>query len=672
MFAHVKKVLRDQRGMSLVEGLVAVGAVAGLAGLIATLSNQIDIQAYTLRRACDSLADSILESVSQEGLYSDVSQINLGQGAPTPGFPAVTPVELTSAQGSALFNNIQIVQNSDLWPATITTTLVGGGPRPVIQTHRTVKGVIRALNGIYNSGDLCTDVSGTGDTWYPYNPITQTDATSVVNLGLTSELFKLPTAPTIGIRLETIDQQEQTACVNVGTWLEIVPPSGLGAQAWDAGSYPGAANPANNSYAGGRPAYEVDNLGYKFNVNIQYAYKGENYECRSAQTYRYYADNQAPTPPNIIEIPTNAGVLQKTPEFPAVAPGVGACETSPGDDDANRLITVRIQSDVYEGGTVLLCRDTSQNMNAAYGPTDDENSISRACFPTANAADVYAVNPDRTALTAQEPAAWVGDNDLDQWVPCHQARICGKVDLSDMTARVVPGAWNDQSGQYQIDLSWDNVPVDCIVGLEVVAVDFAGNFSAPATFNAPVAPATGPILAVGNNILPKNEARVMHRGFCGDTSNPFDLNSSGVSQSTLIDDAVDPTVATGVWCRPPGYTGAPADHYENVAGFGGDLSAGNGPLEGLPAGSSGEMRTWNWSNVPNWGETVGAYAWPPASWPPAAPPADWGSVFAESTDDGSNPLGNGNFTWIDEFPNGYYTCRQGGCCVGAGCTPWSP
>ncbi|MEO0378568.1 MAG: hypothetical protein AAF329_29045, partial [Cyanobacteria bacterium P01_A01_bin.17] len=200
MYARLISPLKNQQGVSLAEGLVSVGAIAGLAALIATLSTQTDTRSYTLKRSCDSLATSITEAVADEGVYSDIYGITPGHDTitPDPDGGGTYPTEMTSAEGSTMIaaapgQVMDVVQPGDMYPGT-AFNLIGAGPTPVVETYRMIKGSVAAMNAIYNSADMCT-------TFTTYPNFSNIAAGEITALGLTSELFQLPTNPVIEVQL---------------------------------------------------------------------------------------------------------------------------------------------------------------------------------------------------------------------------------------------------------------------------------------------------------------------------------------------------------------------------------------------------------------------------------------------------------------------------------------
>ncbi|NQY99697.1 MAG: hypothetical protein HRT45_03390 [Bdellovibrionales bacterium] len=114
----------------------------------------------------------------------------------------------------------------------------------------------------------------------------------------------------------------------------------------------------------------------------------------------------------------------------------------------------------------------------------------------------------------------------------------------------------------------------------------------------------------------------------------------------------------GWWCRPPEYNGSgrPANFMEPNINYAA-LAAETGLNDPNPNNNVvSEHRIMNWrtnSSFDNLGN------------PEAATP---------SSDTPGNG-GNGDGNWVNDFPNGYYTCRPSGCCINAPgsstCTPFN-
>ncbi|NQY99696.1 MAG: hypothetical protein HRT45_03385 [Bdellovibrionales bacterium] len=530
MYVRLISPLKNQQGVSLAEGLVSVGAVAGLAALIATLATQTDTRQYTLKRSCESLAASITEAVAEQGVYADIYGIVPGKDPVTtdPDGGGTYPTELAVGQANDMIGDapggpMPIVQNTDLYPGV--TELIGTGPTPVINTHRLIKGSMAALNAIYASADVCTN-------WSTYPNLTTHDGTQVTALGITSELFNLPTDLEIRIQLRVQPANGGAeGCPGAGTPRYIRPgsaadPGAVGVRAsenaFDLLSYD-SEDGANDGVAT-PPANSVVGDAYVLRVRVAFDADGDGARegsCIKTQTFRYPVDSEPPNPPDAFEISA------KTPELPTTVADANAlaglglsCTATP--TTANQRITIRL---VYNGsfrpGDVPLCRDISQTLNRdrdADGnvATDDwvygqipgagvrttqfsaGGSPKRMCARAAGGPYGIGIDPsdlpDYTAFPdrvngEEEPMDWApGGAALDHWVPCSEMRLCGKsVDFVNMTDNGLPAPPNPTGARpwkfhetirdYELQVTWREIPADCIVGIEARTVDLAGNMS---------------------------------------------------------------------------------------------------------------------------------------------------------------------------------------------------
>ena len=295
----------------------------------------------------------------------------------------------------------------------------------------------------------------------------------------------------------------------------------------------------------------------------------------------------------------------------------------------------------------------------------NENGAGRLCYAGNNVdIDFYRVDPVESLTQSAYQDHVTSAIAEDKWFPCHAARICGGVGgatdnfavantpaIAPDSAVVSPSELSQ--GNRTISLAYSDVPEDCIIGLQVIAVDIAGNTSGRVSDYTRIRPNSGEIQTfrglvtnaggtnphyntadevVSANIVGGQQSQGVHRAWCG--------NTNGVAEGSVGNPGTNTwgTVTEhGIWCRPP----TPA---ENIS----DL------------GTTGNTVTPNWQDS---GLPISYYRPHGTSTNTAANPVN-----------GANASSSSDLNWRNDFPNGYYTCRPGGCCFSTSpgvCTPWS-
>lgn len=601
ILSTVFKPILNQRGVSLVEGLIGLGAIAGIAAVIATISTNTNDRGFIYRRACESMANNAIDALTDEALFMNVVHFT----------PSGTKDTITAAEGASLFT-INEIANGDLW--TGTTQIVDNGARPVVRNEVLIQGAMRALNALYNHGtlDFCSG-------YQEYAPM------SIASLGIQNELTRSNSAvpPILRLRLGVADLSTgATGCP--ARPFSIVPRSGLTAnqRGFETTSYD-SRDGANDGIAR-RGAELSPNHKYVLSAQVEYNHDGQTYTCEVSKDFQYATDGDAPllSGANItVSVATNTSRLAAFTDY--------RCQPAPGGPALSASIVINVGA--IESGSLLLCRDISEEL--VYYSSDlalTESDFGPACAPGDGVNLGYRVKPVPAFTNKSYQDT---DASQDQWYPCDEARICGGV--GPLPGGGTSGASNnppiapDSSvvfganaeltqtpGPITISLTYNDVPRDCVIGLQVVAVDVAGNVSAVVTnqdsvpagaayVQDPVSPLATPFysdadLPLVSGLGAAQDKRIVHRPWCGET--------------------LTPTYGTpdewGVLC-----------------------TSANTP---------------NWTTTPFGGESTNNIT------PPGTDPS-----LRNYTADSN---------WTNDFPNGYYTCRVGGCCfsnVPGTCFPWS-
>ena len=577
--------------------VVATVALIGVAiYMVPQFLSTYNPRPQTVKRTCESYAQSIVSVAQEETTYKDIVQ-----WMDNPNNRGITSPTFTS-------NPRAITTSSDYWTPlasyTITNNPTAGaestGTR--LQNAALVQGTVRTLAVIYNR-----NVGVRCPTFGTYAPLTTNITVPVLLQGYS------PSA-TISIEPYLISTN---ASVCDGTFkLPIPRPSGstAGANVFTVGSANTNIASVEASYHAANPAptylatddnYSIANvsggnadLGFRLKVRVSYTVDGNNYTCESSQNFEYPMDKTPPAVPNDVVITTNT----------SLSPSQENCTATLNSKQA----VVRIgytAGNTPERGTVLLCRDLSYTQNrrpyygsATFDPATSDN-YSGACIPSAGTATppvatgglspfprLRVTSPGGTAEANNPEFNYQWDKAYrdftsrqNYWKPCDQLSLCG---VSATTA-------SSTYGTTSMTLTYDSVPVGCLLNFEVVGVDTAGNRSNPAS---PAAMGAFPTTSI-------TEGRIIFPPTCG--------NSTSCSTS-------------GQTCTALGKA-----NYSNFYVFGGD--------SGYYVDRRGVFCKPT-TNVADDGNRTAMEAEPNAT-------LHWHT----STVGGQN--------WRTVFPNGYYTCR---------------
>ncbi len=661
----------NERGVSIVEGLVGLGAIVGLAAVIATISTNTNNRGLIYKRACESMATNALDAITDEGIFMNVYHF-------TPSNNGGVKQHLTTDEGLGLYT-IDEIANGDLWPGAmniISPNPISSGADlpPVIRNEVLIQGAMRALNSLYNNQAGTDYCSG----FVPYAPNMTIGA-----LGIENELTRSDpnNPPTIELRLQAINfNTNNTFCPNKPVF--IAPRSGLASnrQAYRVWSYDSLENGLGAPKEAGKDGiWENESefsiaLKWRLSTRVNYTYNNENFDCTISRDFKYPRDANPPRVNQITMSVVNNQTRQSDYE------DYSACNNDPKVTD----VGINIRIDYIKPGSLLFCRDISEefvyNDPSQSGLATGEQSVSPVCYQGNGVSNSShgRVNPreqlTNTAYVDQLTGGGAADDVTeDKWFPCHAARICSGVGgssgnfnddvdqpgVAPASVVIYDGAATPELTQqgdypYTISLSYTGVPEDCIIGMEVIAVDIAGNTSGYIRDYQPtnVIPVSGEVLTFRglinsshavSDVLYSSGAGTevdasiggfnkqgMHRRWCG--------NRNGFAPGTIGNGSNGTwgiETEHGIWCRPP--TAA-----EAVT----DLGTTGGPV------------------TPNWWTVI------PSGYNPHGVSTDVpGNPTALLNTSGVGAI-NGNENWVDEFPNGYYTCNPGGCCFGPTCRPW--
>src|SRR5687768_7586514 len=111
---YLHQSLKNSKGFSLIEGLVGVGLVAGLAVMVAQFGVQRKpVDRVATARTCDSVAQGAVDAIKRRGIYNQILNVNPVAGVRALPFPP--------------FSHAPFVADTDLWPTEVRDVNTLGG-----------------------------------------------------------------------------------------------------------------------------------------------------------------------------------------------------------------------------------------------------------------------------------------------------------------------------------------------------------------------------------------------------------------------------------------------------------------------------------------------------------------------------------------------------------------
>ena len=537
---------KSNQGYSLVETLVAVAIVASIATVVANMNNfSTTGQKTNYKRVCESVANSALAVIQERGPIETIVPFNGFAGTQMTTYATGNPRGINAATDLFTSGNT----------ASFFTILSTATPTqsPQLNNYQQIRGSIRTLTSIYNNTPALRCA------WTAFNPISgnlnlnQVDLpVSLANLAPTVQLSLVPFDTTTGA---------EVACP---TELHIAPPprspntiddayfAGSGSQAV-ADDFVGAPavtaglSIVRRTTAGGITASNIRGIIMKsrvsFNVQSLDGGAGENISCETSQRFQYSADRTAPAAPTVT-IANNATIN---------VPTTDSCNILPA---STRQATITIAAAAgAEEGVRLICRDLSArreytlppNSTSGLGmPANSIPCIIRNGTVDTSGLEQNLVRPAPASAYPNSGFSLRGQNLGEVWRPCEQVRVCG-------VAPQAPPAGTPSN----LTLTYNDLPLGCLIHMEARAVDTAGNLSPSGLINAPSLAAGYPGLS---------DSREIKKPVCGaNAGNPYWVANQGTfcHPSSAGDVGTYYNVGAGAANFPNGYYTC-----RNAAGFG--------------------------------------------------------------------------------------------------------
>lgn len=478
-------ILHNQKGLSLTEALIGVALI----GIVALLSTQFGLfsknQSSQYRRACESLAQSAISRVQEEGIYRDV--VNF---IPTGGnVTRRANNRFLESPARALPNASAYWSSSGGVNEFIVTSRDPDNPGtrgPQFSAAHLIQGSIRTLTSIYNNN------ANLRCNYATYGPL------NANNLDLPSNLSKLN--PVVEVRLQPFNIQTG-ATVNCPSSLHIAPrPQRLNDNSMDAfaagsgntsvpfesgfpqvpvgpnsGREPQQGPPSNspsppnmaNNYRMAVAGAATRDRGIIMTTRVRFNYSGDGgapvqMSCEASQRFQYPPDRNLPPPPNVIEVVNNS---TDNYNLSCVAP-------------ANpRTFRVRIARDSgWKRGSQFLCRDLSYRRQFRMA-TNTPRGPSVPCVRS-NTNVHNNPNNNNHLIQIYDPRIHSYADRVNDWVACDRLSQCGRLPTS---VNPSPDTTPNNDPNQDITLTYQNLPLNCVAMFEVVTVDPAGNISAQPT-----------------------------------------------------------------------------------------------------------------------------------------------------------------------------------------------
>jgi hypothetical protein len=453
----------NQRGVSVIEALISIAIISVVVVMISQFNTSFSIKDRSMRRACESHAQSIINQVQEESYYRAVVNFAHYNPAVRPSFGA-----LTATTGIGVAGN---------WWAgpvgnyTIATASGVAGEGTLLKNSLLIEGSLRTLASIYTmDANTRCNASIAGNIWNNYPALTGLAAPDeltrrgpvrarmqITPYDRNTEAATCPAPPLFIAPLEEGNTTAKSVFVN-----------GSGVPVYNAGQNIGPAIGGLGAAAriGTRPPDVFSNLGVELAVQVEYQeVDGQVTTCNVSQKFEYPRDGDAPNPPavSVVTNPTN--------------PATGANNCVPNRPD-NATVRIQYGSANEERGIQVLCRDLS--FFYTYFPTGGApyNQI-------IGSMPAQDIRPCIRGGAVQGSVIRYGPNNLpgsgasrvNQWVPCYQLRQCGKPPVNPPSLTGGLDVANTGGGPFNLDLSYTNLGYGCVMNFEAVVVDTAGNSS---------------------------------------------------------------------------------------------------------------------------------------------------------------------------------------------------
>jgi len=435
-----------------------------------------------IQGSCQLYAQSILAAVREESYYRSVVNYIPASGNETgrteSTFGALSPTR-------AMTNPTQWWTGAAPVYDVADVTAVGLNQPALLQNFQLIQGSMRTLASIYNSNPQVQCNFGSYPALTNYltsKVVASSDLANNPNVTLLSNIsirpFNIQTNATASPCPATVYPMPAGGASTVGTIPASAFNPGWAAAGTGIEAYGGAPTAAQLAIPDKMAATGVGDstLGLELSVQVNYKDSTGTHNCFAAQKFQYPQDRTPPKPPNIALVTANPTVPLTVCTFnrttgPTIQ--IGYNSAAPGASD-------------FEPGTQFLCLDLSWQRgwpaNAAPAYAGYPPCIMYNAVGTGSPGIIMdqSVNPgahDTILPNGYDAPANQVFNRQGQWVPCDLLKQCGQ---SATTVGYNQVETNTATNNHVLTLTYPQLHPGCVMNFEVVAVDAAGNTSAPA------------------------------------------------------------------------------------------------------------------------------------------------------------------------------------------------
>lgn len=449
----------------MTEAMIAMAIIGVTVVLIPHFLALYNPRGLSVKRTCESYAQSIISVVQEENTYRNIVQqldSDLNRGITSPSFP-ITPRSMTGPGAADYWTPLAnyIVTDSPLMGQEFRGTSLNNAGL--------IQGNLRSLAAIYNQNAAVQCAFGNYPPLTANLPVPALMGTYNPAVSINIEPYRISTnAPLCTASFKLAAPRSSSTAANRNVFI-----TGSGVADNISTIEP---IPAPASVMAGYNIATISNadsdLGFRLRVKIDYTVEGNPLTCEVAQKFEYPMDNTPPAAPTV-QITDNESLNPTQLNCP-----------NPVALNPRRVVLQIGYTVAPERGTVLLCRDLSyiqgrmprDNDATAYsGSCVARNGAPPAKLPVPNFLHPFPrlAEPPLGGLREWDPSQRDFTSRDNVWIPCDKLKLCG---VSATTA-------SSTYGTTTMTLQYDTVPVGCILNVQAVGVDTAGNRSVASTFS---------------------------------------------------------------------------------------------------------------------------------------------------------------------------------------------
>lgn len=485
----------NQKGISLVEALIGVAVLGGIAIVITQANDNFRPQRLGIKRVCQSHAQSILNTIQEETYYRSMVNfvpVGVGAGVRSAGNFSGGADAPTAAVTNPPLANLWFTGPAAAWeisPANPTATPDVDGVE--LQNFQLIQGTMRSLATIYNNvpavrcalGAYAPLTAAGGAVAWPAE-LTRDAGTVLMRIQpynratgaaiCPAALYPAPTGAGDGLINDNNVLTSAFAAVQPGAGAGVWTPTDAalpgGHEAFDPASVPanrslpptyrmatrGLGSPVNSDPASVSHGFEVT-------LQVSYTHDGVADVCEVSQKFEYPVDRSPPGIPTVQVVRNDS--YPPAAARPTCGPNIG-----PTASILVNPVQIRIgvAAGEQERGVQLLCRDLSWQKVRLANPAPYNEP------PCIQGGAIVPERPQYDDVSASQNFA-LREN---YWVPCDRVTQCGYQPTAAYSL-ANPNNANDATLTLTYAPDANFISADglrtCVFNMEVVAVDTAGN-----------------------------------------------------------------------------------------------------------------------------------------------------------------------------------------------------